>query len=173
MKRLIMLLLVANSAYAADIYGAYVEVEAGSSSSSAFNYGLGNSTAMRVDGGVKISPYVAVEAGFSGLTNPNINAKASSLEFYDASLKGSILLGKTLELHPQLGMAYGISSGGTNGYNPDTTLKILAGIGLDVNLSKNFAIVVNDYAYLSPNLDSNSGVGGNTNVVMGGIKYNF
>ena len=55
----------------------------------------------------------------------------------------------------------------------DSNGKRLVGVGIDINLSKNFAVALNDYGYISPNLDSGSGIGGNTNVVLAGLKYNF
>ena len=55
----------------------------------------------------------------------------------------------------------------------DATSKILVGVGIDVNLSQNFTFTANNYDYLNYDLNANSGVGGNTNVLMAGLKYNF
>jgi len=176
MKKLFIALaaITASSAFAADIDGAYVELQAGSANSSGYNSGIANSGAMRIDGGVKINPYMSVEAGFNGLTRPTTQTNQrtnSALQFYDASFKGTLPLGDMFNIHAQLGAAY--ATGSTANASTNATIKLLAGAGVDFNLTKNLAIVVNDYGYLNPNLDSNSILGGNTNVVMGGIKYNF
>ena len=174
MKKLtIVILSYTNLIFAADLYGGAVEVQVGSANSSAFASGVINSQAIRVDGLVKINPYMGVEAGFTGLTKPASKSEQSSaLQFYDASFKAVLpTKDNLLNIHVQTGIAYAMGTVVPSG--TDATYKILVGVGVDLNLSQNFTITANNYDYLNYDLNPGSGVGGNTNVLMAGLKYNF
>jgi hypothetical protein len=173
MKKLLLTLLALPSLAAfADVFGGYGEIQAGSANSSAFNSGINNSGAMRIDGGVKFDQYIGLEAGFTGLTNPTAgNVNYGPIQFYDASFKASLPVSEYFSFHGQIGAAYGVGATEVSRY--DATPKGLVGAGFDVALNKNLALTVNDYGYLDFGLNPNSGVGGNTNVVMGGLKVNF
>ena len=177
MKKVIMVMIAfgyTNLILAADLYGAAVEIQVGSGNSSAFSSGVINSEAMRVDGLVKINPYMGVEAGCTGLTKPATSSSnsSSSLQFYDASFKATLPLADNIfNLHAQTGLSYAMGTTTPSGI--DATSKILVGVGIDVNLSQNFTFTANNYDYLNYDLNANSGVGGNTNVLMAGLKYNF
>lgn len=184
MKKLLLALITSSVTLVfADANPVYVQLQAGASFSPNFGSGVDGAGAVRVDAGYMFNQYVGLEGGFTGTTNPgnsaNSNAVAQStgnipsgLQFYDVSVKGVLPLGEIFDLHGQIGGAY--VTGGLNSYGAtDATIKALVAAGVGFNLTKQFALTVNDYQYLGAEAGSLSGSGGNTNIVMGGVTYKF
>lgn len=158
--------------------GTYAEIQAGVANSSALSSGGNSAGAGRLDVGYTFNPYVGVEAGMTGVANPSAGSMQAPLQFYDVSVKGILPISSWFDLHIQGGLAYATMSAPTvngtlSGAGSDATMKFLVGAGADFFLTDNFALVVNDYNYLGAEAGSTSGAGGNTNILMGGIKYNF
>lgn len=158
--------------------GMYGEVQMGAANSSALNAGGDTAGAGRVDLGFKFSPYMGLEVGMTGLANPSAGSMQAPLQFYDVSFKGTLPITTWFDLHAQAGLAYAYMSapsvnGTLSGAGSDATIKGMVGVGADLYLTRSFAIVVNDYNYLGADAGATSGAGGNTNIIMGGVKYNF
>lgn len=185
MKKLLLTLIVSGATLAfADANPMYVQLQAGASFSPNFNSGTDGAGAVRADIGYMFNKYVGLEGGFTGTTNPANTSAANSnqnisngnipsaLQFYDVSVKGVLPLGELFDLHGQIGGAY-VSGGGNGAGGNNADIKGLLAAGIGFNVSKQFTITVNDYQYLAAEAGSLSGSGGNTNIVMGGIAYNF
>lgn len=165
--------------YGPQATGLYGSAELGFGNTSALNSGVNSSTGGRIDVGYKINSYMGFEAGITGLTNPSAGNSLAPMQFYDASFVGTLPIGHRFDFHGQIGLAYGNmeapnnSGGALTGQAGYAELVTMVGAGLDVYLTKNFALTANDYMYIgSTNLTGNDSIG-NTNVAMGGVKYNF
>lgn len=134
--------------------------------------------AFRLDGGYQINPAFAVEIGTTGVTQSG-GAYNASQQMYDISAKGTLPLGDLIDVFAQFGGAYqttGVASLGTSGavyelQNPQVTAagwQFLTGAGFDINLTKQVAFNVTDLYYYG----SNNALG-NSNVLLGGIKFSF
>lgn len=155
--------------------GGYAEVQLGSGNSSGLNSGVNNAAAFRIDVGDKVNSYFGFEGGITMLGKPTAGNFTAGLQFVDASATGYIPLGHYFDLHGQIGMAY-VSVTSVENFNPgglaqiEPAFKGLVGVGFDAYVSRSCAITVNNYSYLGTS--SLSG-GGNTNVIMGGFRYDF
>lgn len=158
--------------------GGYGEMQFGSGNSSALNSGVDNSLAGRFDFGAKISPYYGVEGGVTMLSQPTAGNMTAPIEIYDMSAKAYLPVNSRFDVHGQVGAAFAVMSSQTVGIdgksypgnNSSGGFKALIGVGGDFYLTKSFAITANDYNYLGN--DQTTG-GGNTNIIMGGLKYDF
>lgn len=134
-------------------------------------------TAFRVDGGYQITPGFAIEAGTTGVTQSG-GAYNANQQMYDLSAKGTLPLGDVFDLFAQFGGAYqttGVPANVSPSYVPGTTgqaaasaWQFLTGGGFDINLTKQVAFNVTDLYYYG----SNNALG-NSNVILGGMKFNF
>lgn len=155
--------------------GGYGEVQLGSGNSSGLNSGVNSAAAFRVDVGDKINPYFGFEGGITMLGKPSAGNFTAGLQFFDVSATGYLPLGNYFDFHGQVGMAY-VSVNSVENFNPgglnqiEPAFKGLIGVGFDAYVSKSCAITVNDYNYVGT---ASLAGGGNTNVIMGGFKYDF
>ena len=158
--------------------GMYAGVEVGAANSGDINAGADAAGAGRIALGYKFSQYMGVEMGMTGTSYQIGGNVQAPLQFYDVSFKGFLPITIYFDLHAQVGAAYAYMAAPTvngtlSGAGTDATVKGMVGAGFDVYLNRSFAITVDDYNYLGANAGATSGAGGNTNIVMGGIKYNF
>lgn len=168
-----------NQTYGSSNIGAYVDAQLGSSNSSGFNSGVNNAMAGRMDLGYKINQFFGLEGGIVGANQPTAGKELGALQFFDASIKGYLPLGNSIDVHGQLGLAYANVSSSAVNFNGTTYpgspinsgFKGLVGVGFDVYLTRNFAVTANDYNYIGSSTSVSGG--GNTNIVMGGFKYDF
>ncbi len=126
----------------------------------------------RINGGFNVSDNWAFEVGDTILTQSGSNPN-QGMQYYDLSIKGTVSFAESLDGFIQLGGAYGTpsyvssasntSSGiGTAGWN------FLTGLGVDFIVTHEVSLNVSDlYYYGSPTPQ------GNTNVLLGGIKFSF
>lgn len=158
--------------------GGYGEMQFGSGNSSALNSGVNNSLAGRFDFGAKITSSYGVEGGVTMLSQPTAGNMTAPIEIYDMSAKGYLPMNSRFDLHGQIGAAFAMMNSQTvyidsksyPGNNSSGSFKLLIGAGVNFYLTKSFAITANDYNYLGS--DQTTG-GGNTNIIMGGLKYDF
>lgn len=151
--------------------GSYADAQFGAANSSALNSGVNAAGAMRLDAGYKVNSYMGFEAGFTGLTTPSAGDQQAQGQYLDVSIKGYLPISSYFDLHGQVGMAY-VSVDNTSSYMTNGGgINELVGVGADIYVTKSIAITANDYYYIS-NLGQSHGLG-NTNVVMGGLKYDF
>jgi hypothetical protein len=173
MKKILALLLATSSLAAfADSTNLYVGAGAGAG----WNNDSYPAAAFRLDGGYNFNDYVAVELGTTGITQSGTGIN-QSMQYYDASIKGTLPLGDLFSLVGQVGGAYGSpgSIGNPGNATPGTYPGVnqagwnfLTGAGVQMNLTKQVSINLTDYYYYgAPNPQ------GNTNVLLGGVKYNF
>lgn len=146
----------------------------GMAAGAAWNNVVSPATAFRIDGGYNWNQYIAFEVGTTGITQSG-SSPNQSMQYYDASLKGTLPIGDILALFIQVGGAYG--SPGVVGSNADINIypgahqagwNFLTAAGAQINITKQVSINVTDYYYWgAPNPQ------GNSNVLLGGVKYNF
>lgn len=173
MKKLLAAIIATSSLTAfADGNNLYVGVGAGAG----WNNVQAPNAVFRLDGGYNFDDNFAFEVGTTGLTQSGSNPNMG-MQYYDASIKGTLPLGDMLGLFVQLGGAYGTPGVGiantstempnNNGYY-QAGWSFLSGGGVQMNLSKQVSLNITDlYYYGAPNPQ------GNTNVLLGGVKYNF
>ena len=174
MKKVLGLLLsIAAVTAAADAQtGLYVGVGAGAG----WNDAASPAAAFRLDGGYQITPGFAVEVGTTGVTQSGSSAVNANQQMYDLSAKGTLPLGDMFDLFLQVGGAYqttGVPALPTEastygGHFDQAGWQFLTGGGLDINLTKSVAFNVTDLYYYG----SNNALG-NSNVVLGGVKFSF
>lgn len=151
--------------------GSYADAQLGLANSSALNSGVNAAGAMRIDAGYKINPYVGFEAGFTGLTAPQAGTEQATGQYYDVSVKGYLPISTRFDLHGQIGMAYGSVVNSDSYMSTGGGINEMVGAGADVYVTKSLAITANDYYYIA---NGGPGAGlGSTNIVMGGLKYDF
>lgn len=160
----------ANDAGAYNV-GSYADAQLGAANSSALNSGVDASMAMRLDAGYKVNSYMGFEAGFTGLSSPGAGKQQAQGQYFDASIKGYLPISSCFDLHGQVGMAYGSVDNTSSYMSSGGAINELVGVGADVYVTKSVALTANDYYYIA---NGGSGAGlGNTNIVMGGLKYDF
>lgn len=167
------MLISGSVAAIADGNGLYVGAGAGAG----WNNIQAPDAAFRLDGGVNFSDNWAIEAGTTGLTQSGSSPINQSMQYYDLSLKGTLPLSDAFGLFLQLGGAYG--SPGATSYNgpasPNTInsaqqggWNFLTAAGVQFNLTRQVSLNLTDYYYYgAPNPQ------GNTDVLLGGVKFNF
>jgi hypothetical protein len=180
MKKFLGMVLGLSTAavFAENATGLYVGVGAGAG----WNDMSSPSAAFRLDGGYQINPGFAIEVGTTGLTQSG-GAINENIQLYDLSVKGTLPMGNMFDLFLQLGGAYQTpgalastptpsTAGGYGGYANGTYRQagwqVLTGGGLEINLTKMIAFNVTDLYYYG----SNNALG-NTNVLLGGLKFSF
>lgn len=173
MKKILGLILglSAATAFADAATGLYVGVGAGAG----WNDIAAPAAAFRIDGGYQINPGFAIEVGTTGVTQSGSAAYNANQEMYDISAKGTLPLGDMFDLFLQLGGAYQTTGSPANTPNASYTgnatasgWQFLSGVGVDINLTKSVAFTVSDLYYYG----SNNALG-NSDVVLGGIKFSF
>jgi hypothetical protein len=184
MKKLLAVLLAGSSLMAfadADLY-------IGGGAGAAWNNVNTGGFTFRLNGGYNFNDYLAVELGTTNVAQSGSAALNQNMQFWDLSVKGTLPLADSFGLFGQVGGAYGIPgvvaapSNGANGttnpgnaseeaFNSTTNQDrwdMLAGAGVQFNLTKKTAFTLGDYYYFG-----STNVQGNTNVLLAGIKYNF
>jgi hypothetical protein len=166
----VLLGLAAVSAFADD-NNLYVGVGAGAG----WNDVASPAAAFRVDAGYKVAPGFAVEVGTTGVTQSG-GAYNASQQMYDLTVKGILPLGDTFDLFAQVGGAYqttgmpAVNSSDVNMANSASMAgwQFVSGGGFDINLTKSVSFNITDLYYYG----SNNALG-NSNVVLGGMKFSF
>lgn len=130
--------------------------------------------AFRFDGGYKFNEYFAFEVGSTGITQAGTTPNRG-MRYYDASLKMTLPMMDLFNLFAQVGGAYGTpgvdATGGTYVINPESNKagwNFLTSMGAEINLTKEVSLNITDHYYwggVNPQ--------GNTNVLLGGFKFNF
>jgi len=171
MKKILGLLLGLTAASAFADNGLYVGVGAGAG----WNDMASPAAAFRLDGGYQINPGFAIEVGTTGITQSG-GAINENVQMYDLSLKGTLPLGDMFDLFAQVGGAY--QTPGVANFNPGALnyggaynqagWQFLTGGGFDINLTKSVAFNITDLYYFG----SNNALG-NSNVLLGGMKFSF
>lgn len=177
MKKLLSLILVSGSfAALADGNNLYVGAGAGLG----WNNIQAPDAAFRLDGGYNFNDNWAIEAGTTGLTQSG-SAPNQSMQYYDLSVKGTLPLSDAFGIFAQVGGAYGTPGQAVDGSYPEGSYAsgavaqsqqagwaFLTGVGVQFNLTRQVSLNVSDlYYYGAPNPQ------GNTDVLLGGIKFNF
>ncbi len=180
MKKILGLLLsvTAVASFAdATTTGLYVGAGAGAG----WNDIASPAAAFRLDAGYQITPGFAVEVGTTGVTQSG-GAYNASQQMYDLTVKGILPLGDTFDIFAQVGGAYQTTGMvGSVNMNPNNTpayagayqaslagWQFVSGGGFDINLTKQVAFNITDLYYYG----SNNALG-NSNVVLGGVKFAF
>ena len=179
MKKLLALLLVAGSvsAFAMD-NPLYLGVGAGAG----WNNANSPATTFRMDGGYMWTPNWSAEIGTTKITQSGGNPN-QGMQYYDASIKGTVNIGEVVGLFLQLGGAYGdpdVPGGCTGGSvyctsgDANTQLdgqagwNFLTGVGVNFNLTQRVSLNLTDlYYYGAPNPQ------GNSNVTLVGVNVAF
>ncbi len=174
MKKLLGTLLLASSFVAvADGNNLYVGVGAGAG----WNDIQSPAASFRLDGGYNFSDNWALEAGTTGLTQSG-GTPNQSMQYYDLSVKGTLPLSDAFGVFAQVGGAYG-SPGATvytdcnrgdscTGLNQQAGWNALTAVGVQLNISRQFSLNLTNYYYYGANTPQ-----GNSNVLLGGAKFNF
>lgn len=169
MKKILALLLTASSATIfADGANLYVGVGAGLG----WNNQASPAATFRLDGGYNFTDNWALELGTTGLTQSGAGNN-QSVQYYDASVKGTIGFGDIFGGFLQLGGAYGSpglpgSAGSSKAGNFQAGWNFMAGAGIQANITRQFAVSLTDIYYFgAPNPQ------GNSNVLLLGVKYAF
>ena len=167
MKKLLACLLISSCMIVyADDNALYVGAAAGA----AWNNIQTPDAAFRLDGGIDFTPSWAIEAGTTGLTQSG-GTPNQSMQYYDLSVKGTWPVTEPFNIFLQLGGAYG-SPGVTSSNAPSSFLtaewNVLTAVGVGFNLSPQTSLNLTDYYYYV-----GATTQGNTNVILGGVKYSF
>lgn len=168
----------AKSYHADNNLGFYGEVEAGSANTSSLNSGIYGATAGRIALGYKWDSYMGFELGTTGLSNPSGGDTLAQIQFYDVAFVGTLPISNWFDFHGQVGMSYASmtaqehENGIINARGANAEFLPMLGVGLDVYVTRSFALTMNDYGYFGGNQNGVNSLG-NTNIVMGGLKYNF
>jgi len=170
-KKLLALIMLTSSGLAlADNNNLYVGVGAGAG----WNNQVAPAAIFRLDGGYNFSQALAFEIGTTGITQSGQGTN-QSMQYYDASLKGTVPMGNAAAFFVQLGGAYGspglaggaMTTGFTNG-SFQAGWNFLTGVGIQTNLTRQVSLNLTDlYYYGAPNPQ------GNTNALLAGVKYEF
>ena len=180
MKKLLGMILLASSVAAvADGNNLYVGVGAGA----AWNNIQAPDAAFRLDGGYNLNDNWAIEAGTTGLTQSG-GTPNQSMQYYDLSIKGTAPVSDTLSLVGQIGGAYGspgatdytttcsisylLNTTCTNANNQQGGWNALVAAGVQFDITRQFSLNLTDYYYFGANSPQ-----GETNVLLGGAKFNF
>lgn len=176
MKKILALLISVGSvsAFAMD-NPLYVGVGAGA----AWNNNSSPAAAFRMDGGYMWTPNWAFEVGTTGIAQSG-GTPNQSMQYFDASIKGTVRICDIVGLFLQLGGAYGTPGAtdySTGGLSSSGTLAVgtqqggwnfLTGVGVDVYLTKQVSINLSDLYYYGANNPA-----GNTNALLGGVRFAF
>lgn len=174
MKKILALLISVGSvsAFAMD-NPLYVGAGAGA----AWNNNSSPAAAFRLNGGYMWTPNWAFEVGTTGIAQsggyPN-----QSVQYFDASIKGTVRICDIVGLFLQLGGAYG-TPGASDfstgpGYSAATEgtqqggWNFLTGVGVDVYLTKQVSVNLSDLYYYGANNPE-----GYTNALLGGVRFAF
>ena len=174
MKKLLNVLL-AGSCCAAIADGLSNNLYIGAGAGAAWNNIQTPSAAFRLDGGYNWTENWAGELGVTGITQSG-GGNDQGMAYYDLSVKGTLPLSQMFSIFAQVGGAYG--SPGTVGgqynasnyaqYYTQAGWNFLTAAGVQFNLTRQVSLNLTDYYYYgAPNPQ------GNTNVLLGGVKYNF
>lgn len=174
MKKILGMLLGLSAISAFADSGLYVGVGAGAG----WNDIASPAAAFRVDAGYQITPGFALEVGTTGVTQSG-GAYNANQQMYDLTAKGILPLGDTADLFIQFGGAYQttgvvtqnaaqLATSGYNGNAAASAWQFVSGAGIDFNLTKSVAFNITDLYYYG----SNNALG-NSNVVLGGVKFAF
>ena len=128
----------------------------------------------RLNGGYNWTDNWAVELGDTLLTQSG-GGPDQSMSYYDLSIKGTVAVSQVLSLFAQVGGAYG-DPGAIGTYQaPGSGVNYLQGgwnfltaAGLQFNLTRQVSLNLTDYYYYGSPTPQ-----GNTDVLLGGVKYNF
>ena len=124
----------------------------------------------RFDVGYNVSDNWGFEVGDTLLTQSGSNPN-QGMNYYDLSIKGTVSFAEALDGFIQLGGAYGTpgysntvanNNYGTAGWN------FLTGVGLDFTITHEISLNVSDLYYYGSPVPQ-----GNTDVLLGGIKFSF
>ncbi|MEN9946542.1 MAG: hypothetical protein RLZZ293_928 [Pseudomonadota bacterium] len=130
--------------------------------------------------GYNFNQYFALEAGYNLLANHQYNDITTTTNIFDLAAKITIPTSSIFSLYTRAGLGIGLDGWGgtapttapswflTNDYHSVYTTSLL-GLGGSFNLSRHFAINLEDYA-LIPLVSTMSGA---INVVNLGVQYNF
>lgn len=171
-KLLTTLLITASVASFADGNNLYV----GTSAGAAWNNIQNPDAAFRFYGGYNIVPDAfGIEIGTTGLTQSGSVPVNQSMQYYDLSLKGTVPLGDGPDVFLQVGGAYGTPGIPNSIYSTPVSSgfhqagwNFLTAVGVEYNVSRQFSVNLSDYYYYgAPNPQ------GNTDVLLGGVKFNF
>lgn len=146
----------------------YVGVSAGT----AWNTIASPAASFRMDGGYAFDNLWAIELGTLGVTQSG-GTPNQSMQYYDASLKGTLPVTSDIALLIQLGGAYG--SPGVMGSPVATDNKynlagwnLLTGVGAQYKITNKVSINLTDYYYYG-----GANPQGNTNALLGGVSFKF
>ena len=126
----------------------------------------------RIDGGFDVTDNWAFEVGDTILTQSG-STPNQGMQYYDLSIKGTVSFMESLDGFIQLGGAYGTASFTNSTSNLSSSYStagwnFLTGLGLDFIITHEISLNVTDiFYYGAPNPQ------GNTNVLLGGIKFSF
>jgi hypothetical protein len=173
MKKILGLLLAAStSVVIAESANLYVGVAAGA----AWNDQVAPATSFRLNGGYNFTDNWAFEIGTTGVTQSGQGTN-QNLQYYDASVKGTLPFGDIFSGFLQAGGAYGSASflgspDALTGTLPvgvfQSGWNFMSGAGIQANITRQFSVNLTDiYYYGAPNPN------GNTNVLLLGAKYAF
>ena len=171
MKKILGLLLAAS---APTIFAEGANLYVGVGAGLGWNNQAAPAATFRLNGGYNFTDNWAVEIGTTGLTQSGAGNN-QSVQYYDASVKGTLPFGDIFSGFLQLGGAYG-SPGVMGTFTPSSTnvgyrqagWNFMTGIGIQANITRQFSVNLTDiYYYGAPNPQ------GNTNVLLLGVKYAF
>ncbi len=174
MKKILALLLATSvSIVVAESANLYVGVAAGA----AWNNQVAPAASFRLNGGYNFTDNWAFEVGTTGVTQSGQGTN-QNLQYYDASIKGTLPFGDIFSGFLQAGGAYGSASVPgiiNNNIINNSSMGIyqsgwnfMSGAGIQANITRQFSVNLTDiYYYGAPNPN------GNTNVLLLGAKYAF
>ena len=155
--------------------GAYINLNSGFAT---MQNVANSSVAVGANAGYNFNRGFAVEGGWTVLPSQQ-SGQLSTYNLYDAAVRGTLPLSNVFSLYGRLGVAMGYSSWSGATCNPavyQTTGSAynyggLAGAGVSFALSRHFDLRLEDYAFIP--VDGQGGNFGGTNVVTGGVQFNF
>jgi hypothetical protein len=146
----------------------------GAAAGAAWNNVAAPATAFRLDGGYSWNQYWALEIGTTGITQSG-GTPNQSMQYYDASFKGTLPIGDMFALFAQIGGAYGSPGviGGNYASNQSPQAdqagwNALTSLGAEINITKEVSINITDHYYWGA-----SNPQGASNVLLGGVRFNF
>lgn len=174
MRKILALLLTTSSVMAIADGLNSTNLYIGAGAGAAWNDVQSPAATFRLDGGYNWTDNWAVELGDTLITQSG-GGNNQSMSYYDLSIKGTIATSQVLSLFAQIGGAYG-DPGAIGTYQPaGTNISALQGgwnfltaAGLQFSLTRQVSLNLTDYYYYGAPTPQ-----GNTDVLLGGVKYNF
>lgn len=129
--------------------------------------------------GYNFTPGFAVEGGYTLLLSSQYQAHQSN-NIYDIALKGTIPLSDSFGLYGRLGgglnyMSWGNVATGAPSWYVDQRSSVnfvgLASAGASFKVSEHFDLNLEDTMFIP--MGGGNATSGNTNMVLGGVQYNF